>query len=506
VRLCAAFLIFCSVLSAQVIEGTVVDSVTGAAISGASVEIENAGKAPYRATSNAQGAFRIEGVADGTYTALAFKDGFLTVRDEAARKPFHVVGGLDPVQLKLILTPRSRLSGHVLDGNGRPVAGAGILLRQGGGAISSGATSDAEGNYSFDVRPGAYFLSARAPLKLTPPAPVGDQHYAWAKTWFPGVTDLTAAQKILIRPGAELVDQDIKLIAEKAYAIRGYLRDSNGDPAPQLAITLTRSDDSQALQRTALSAKDGSFEFGDVYDGDWRLSARSDAEVVSQASANITMNGQDVEGLDIRLRAPFAVPVEFILQASDSSSRISGGNVLLAPEPGGPSPSSVTDVNGDSHVGNVYPGRYLVKALPLAGKAYYLASITLGDRDVLGQMVEINSGSVPVKLFYRSDGGAIRGTVEDCGNATIAIAPEDPALQRADMASTPIAHCTSGNRFEIHNLRPGRYYAFAFDQFEMNRAEFVSSLPALMNKAVTVEVKASETTNVDLKVTVVAVP
>ena len=271
-RLLGAILIFCSALSAQVIEGTVVDSVTGAAIGGASVEIENAGKAPYQATSNAQGAFRIEGVADGTYTALAFKDGFLTVRDEAARKPFHVVGGLDPVQLKLTLTPRSRLSGHVLDGNGRPVAGAGILLKQGGGAISSGTTSDAEGGYSFDVRPGAYFLSARAPLKLTPPAAIGDQHYAWAKTWFPGVTDLTAAQKILIRPGAELVDQDIKLIAEKAYAIRGYLRDSNGDPAPQLAITLTRSDDSQALQRTALSAKDGSFEFGDVYDGDWRLS------------------------------------------------------------------------------------------------------------------------------------------------------------------------------------------------------------------------------------------
>jgi hypothetical protein len=121
-------------------------------------------------------------------------------------------------------------------------------------------------------------------------------------------------------------------------------------------------------------------------------------------------------------------------------------------------------------------------------------------------MVEIDSGSVPVKLFYRSDGGTLRGTVEDCGNATIAIAPEDLAPQRADMASTPIAHCTSDNRFEIHNLRPGRYYAFAFDQFEMNRAEFVASLPALMNRAVTVEVKAGETATVDLKVMAVAVP
>jgi hypothetical protein len=503
VRLFGAFLIFCSALSAQVIEGTVVDSVTGAAISGASVQIENAGKAPYQATSNAQGAFRIEGVADGTYTALAFKDGFLTVRDEAARKPFHVTGGLDPVQLKLTLTPRSRLSGRVLDGNDRPVAGADVWLNQGGGGISEGTTSDAEGGYSFDVRPGGYFLSARPPLNLTP-APVSDQHYAWVKTWFPGVTDSKAAQKVLMRPGAELMGQDVHLLAEKAYAIRGQIRDSNGDPAPQLAITLTRSDDSQPLKRTTMSAKDGSFEFGDVYDGDWRISSESAAG--SQSSGAIQITGQDVEDVEIRLRAPFTVPVEFMLETSDSTTKITGGGVLLAPEPGGPSPASQTDKNGDASIGQVYPGRYLVKALPFGGRGYYLARITYGDRDILGQMVEMDSGSVPVKLFYRSEGGTIRGTVEDCGNATIAIAPEDPALQRADMASTPIAHCTSDNRFEIHNLRPGSYYAFALEQFEMNRAEFVSSLPAMMNQAVTVEVKASETATVDLKVSAVAAP
>jgi hypothetical protein len=210
--------------------------------------------------------------------------------------------------------------------------------------------------------------------------------------------------------------------------------------------------------------------------------------------------------VEIRLRAPFTVPVEFMLETSDSTTRITGGGVLLAPEPGGPSPASRTDKNGDAGLGEVYPGRYLVKALPFGGRGYYLVRITYGDRDILGQMVEIDSGSVPVKLFYRSDGGTLRGTVEDCGNATIAIAPEDLAPQRADMASTPIAHCTSDNRFEIHNLRPGRYYAFAFDQFEMNRAEFVASLPALMNRAVTVEVKAGETATVDLKVMAVAVP
>ena len=71
------------------------------------------------------------------------------------------------------------------------------------------------------------------------------------------------------------------------------------------------------------------------------------------------------------------------------------------------------------------PDSYRIMPVAPSG-AYYLAAMTLGDRDVFGQPVEFTSGSVPLKVIFRSDGGAIRGTVEECGNATIAIAPEDP--------------------------------------------------------------------------------
>src|SRR3989442_15875620 len=73
----AAFLLAGSVLFAQVIEGTVVNSVTKLPISGATVSIEAAGKAGYQATTDENGAFRIEGVKDGSYTARFSKSGFL---------------------------------------------------------------------------------------------------------------------------------------------------------------------------------------------------------------------------------------------------------------------------------------------------------------------------------------------------------------------------------------------------------------------------------------------
>ena len=70
----SAFLAVSSALFAQVIEGTVVNSITKIPISGATVTIEAAGRAAYQATTDANGAFRIEGVKDGQYTAKFSKD------------------------------------------------------------------------------------------------------------------------------------------------------------------------------------------------------------------------------------------------------------------------------------------------------------------------------------------------------------------------------------------------------------------------------------------------
>jgi hypothetical protein len=484
---------------AQVIEGTVVDSVTGAPIGGASVQIENAGKSPYQTVSDEQGAFRIEGVADGSYTAFALKNGFLTVQDEAARKPFRVVAGLDAVHLKLSLSPRGRISGHIFDASDRPVAGADVWLLQGTGAGQSAAT-EADGGFSFDVAAGSYVLCAVPPVKLAPPAPTDDQHYAWAKTCFPGVTETSAAQRILIPPGAALVDQDIKLHAVNAYRIRGQVRDSSGAPTPELTVTLIRSEDNpRTPPRSTVSAKDGSFEFRDLPEGDWRLSAEQPGDVVLKGFASITVTSRDADDVELLLNTAFSVPVDLLLEAQDSSTKIQG-SVMLEPQDYGAAAVGRRDKDDNYRIQGIYPGRYLVKSLPLAGRGYYLASITLADRDVLGQMVELSSGSTPIKIVYRSDGGAIRGTVDDCGNASIVVVPEDPLLQRGDVASVRVARCTEDGHFEIRSLRPASYYAFAFDHLDANTSTFLAALPSLVNKAVSVEVKANQTANVELRV------
>jgi len=43
---------------------------------------------------------------------------------------------------------------------------------------------------------------------------------------------------------------------------------------------------------------------------------------------------------------------------------------------------------------------------------HYLAAAMLGNRDVLGQVVEL-SGPTSLKMIYKSGGGSVRGTVEN---------------------------------------------------------------------------------------------
>lgn len=488
-----AFILSTFTSAAQVIEGTVVDTVSGAPIAEASIQISNAGAPSYGATSDAHGAFRMDGVPDGNYTALAFKDGFLTVQDENTRRPFRVVAGLDPVRLTLALTPRGHLAGRVFDSENRAVSGAQVRLlsRQSSGSGQT-VTTGPEGEFSFDMAPGSYFLSARPPAKLAPPARVGDQEYAWAQTWYPGVSQPGEAQKILIRPGAQLVDQDLKLGAVNAYTIRGQVRDSNGDPVADVLLKLIRGDEgAQGMERTTLAGPDRAFEFRGVYDGDWRLSAERGGEVMERAFARVAITAHDSDIGELRLSAPFRVPVEFFLATDDAFTKIQG-DAVLDPDGGGPAPV----------LSRVYPGQYLVK--PLTPQGYYVASVLLGDQDILGRITQFSANSPPLKVVYRSDGGTLRGNVDNCGAARVALVLADPVLRQVDPFSVRFTPCTASAQFELRGLRPGRYYVFAFDASmnaaEIDRASLLDALPDLINKATTVDVQAKQIANIDLKV------
>jgi len=132
------------------------------------------------------------------------------------------------------------------------------------------------------------------------------------------------------------------------------------------------------------------------------------------------------------------------------------------------------------------------------GPPYYLASIEIAGRDVTGEYVELAPGALPVTITYRADGGTVRGVVGDCGGATIVIAPQNPVLQYGEFIRQTT--CRQGGAFEIVGVRPGDYYAFAFDR-PPGMLEASSFVGQWMNQAVRITVRPGEATAASLKVT-----
>jgi hypothetical protein len=487
-----------STLLSQSIEGTVVDSVTGLPVGGAGVSIEAGGKPVYQATTDDQGVFRIQPVKAGTYTASFRKSGFLPSAQGASSAKFDA--GSSAIHLQGRLTPLSRVAGRVFDGGGRPVSGAELLLD--GSLTGQTATSDAEGNYLFRATPGSYILSARSPIGLRPPAAAEDERLGWAHTYYPSALDRYAAVKILVPTGSDVWGLDITLRATRLVRVGGIVFGDRGDPAAKVTVQAARTDETLSDEIRVVSKEDGSFEFPSLPEGEWRLFAETEGNNSKlRASAVLKVAGHELEWLDLRLMPPFDVTGRVAFLPPEGAKPDKKALVIfLRPSVAGSEGLSqtTTDSNGNFKIENVYPGQYKVVAVS-PGPPYFLNSVRMGNRELLGQYVDLVSGTVPVEIKFESEGGGVRGMVNDCGSATVVLAPQDSALQEPQFVQT--TRCGDQGQFQIANVRPGDYYAFAFNQWG-GAAELLSGLDqSLINKAVWVRVERGEFGNVALQIT-----
>lgn len=488
-------------LLSQVVEGTVLNATGGVPLAGAKVQLFQGDKSVYEVVSDSQGMFRIEGVKDGDYTAGFSKKGFRQPdRNAAARRPFHVTAGANPIHLDVRLRALARLSGRVT-GGGRPIRGADVQLLIAGDLVGQAAKSDDKGEFHFEeLGAGAYVLSARAPANATPPEDKDARSLAWVRTWYPSA-DRWGASKIAVSGGADLIGQEIQLRAVPAHRVRGRVLSEKGDPLQGVTVKAQPQDEMfiGEFERATRSEADGSFELRMLTEGDWRLTAEmTSGEVKLRVQLAQQVAGRDIERLEMRLMEPFPVAGRVIRSGPAAAGVQKPTGVMLAPKEGGDRPSwAMTDAEGAFRIEKVPPGSYRFVPISL-GPSYYLASIQLGTRDVLGQYVELTSGTLPVTITYRSDGGTVRGTVEECGRATVVLAPQEPILQYS--AFIRRATCQQNGRFEITGLRPGEYYAFAFDR-PPGMLESASFAGEWINQAVRITVRSGEATDATMKVT-----
>jgi hypothetical protein len=550
---CCGLMLLAACAAAQTVEGTVVNSVTGSGIPAVQVFLMPVSGGPengYSATANALGYFLFEGVKTGAYHFGYLSPGYLPDDPMALSREVQISGDGNPVKLEGRMTALPRISGRVVDGDGKAIAKAVLEIV---GQKAPPVIADGTGKFELGLDPGAYILSVLPPAGLKPPDPEpnSDQRLIWTRTFYPGVALLEAASKIVLTPGSELSGISIKLLAVPSHAVRGVLLNPDGTPAPRAMITLGEEQDPASGQpmfrrdpartlRTETNS-DGAFEFPQVADGEWRLAAEVESGGEKRRAAQwIDMAGRELEDVKLRLASPFTIRGQVILETSKGSSPpypfpvflvpyarppssdIGMSNWLLFPEshfepavpPNVPDAAEmrkateriITDelshelggimatpnADGNFNLMNVYPGSYRVVSMP-PPPPYYMAAVRTGETVLTTAKVDLSSGAAPITIVYRTDGGTVRGTAEKCAGGVVLLIPQDPAIQSLGFLRS--ARCDASDRYEIAAVRQGDYYALAFAGG--GRVPQLDEI--LISQASKVTVHADETTSKDLR-------
>lgn len=490
--------------AAQTVEGTVLNSATGAGIAGIGVNLEQVTNGAYRlyqARTDQQGHFQLDNVQDGVYRALYATNDYWQPDDPPR---FQVTAGGLPVKLEAHMMPLPHISGRVVDGRGNAVAGARVDIN--GSGLVFAVDADAVGKFDLRQRPGTYTLSAVAPPGWKPPDPEPDagpgsgRVLAWVRTFYPGVAVAEAASNIVVQPGVDVTGIDIKLLAVPVHAVRGVLLNPDGTPAPKVAMALS---DGAGLPVAlhAESKDDGTFEFPAVPDGEQLFGFEVTLGGVKlRASQWIVMAGHDLEGVKVRLTAPFAVRGKVVIETSPGRQETrTPAVVLVSVSRDHPSVlrqfwSARPDAQGNFSFPNVYPGFYRIE--PNLPPPYYLDAVRLGESEpVVGDM-ELNAGAPLITVVYKTNGGTVHGTVEKCDSGQVVMVPQDEALRRAGFLYN--ARCviapSGADRYEIAAVRPGEYYVLAFAGHGP-----MPGYDGILNQASRVTVRASEATSADLR-------
>lgn len=288
------------------------------AITGAELTIEGEA-ARYELKSDAQGAFRLEGLAPGAYKVkLKIPPGLaqLNSKNEFVETIEHEVkvAARGCVQTGFLLNSDTRVSGYVIDASARPVANLKLDMR---GAPSDpkninnfrNAQTDAEGRFEFKlVPPGDYLLGLRLLSSSGETLP-------YPRTYYPGVTTKSQAGVISVKEGEQLRDLELRLPPRLAeYGVDGFVVWADGRPAPGVSIYVSLQEEGELSSHASQRADErGRFTLK-VYEGlSYQVSA------YPQGATGAAPQSKWVE-----VPPPGAQPIKLVLPIIQSNKAKSG--------------------------------------------------------------------------------------------------------------------------------------------------------------------------------------
>jgi beta-lactamase regulating signal transducer with metallopeptidase domain len=458
--------------------------------------------ARFVADSDADGRFTIKDVLPGQYTVHVEREGFFDLASLSGRPAKVTVEGKQAVNVSVSMTPGGVISGRVRDALGDPQQNAGVqvfsMVFQNGYPVLRGTVqklTDDRGAYRlFWLAPGDYYIGVNP--GGTPNAD------ATRRTMYPGTLDIAKATAVSVRAGEQVTGLDIQIPTESLPKISGKV--TSTIPAEETAQQASLYNEALGRPTLMLLGRDpgkpdigagtartigtvilnrgtGTFEVAGILPGSYDLYVRipesnaAGGSGFAFAKVPIDVRNENINGISITVnhsasvpgsltvdgKAPGSIPIRIQLQPDGSGVRLgvyqAVGQRVISPA-----------ANGEFSVVGVPPGLYRVAMGPGLPDDYYLADIRQGGVSVFDSGIDIGSEKPnPVQVALNSGAGTIEGTALDAAGkpqagAYVVLAPLMARRQNRALYHTETSD--ANGKFTIHNIAPGGYQLFAWQQ------------------------------------------
>jgi hypothetical protein len=464
--------------------GTVVNSVTGAPIRSALVQISFTRQ--LSTLTGSDGKFRFEGLPSGQTAVSVRKPGFFSEEEihslTNSQRMFSTGPDSAPVVLKLI--PEGVIFGTIRGEEGEPLEGMNVRLMR--NSSSSGrkrreaqgtVQTDETGAFRFaELIPGMYFLSvsqgdpSAAGLRgrIIQPSAKG-----YPTEFYPGVPVATEASPIKIIPG-ERKQLDMLLTAKPFYrvggAVSGYAAGQN------VGLQITDASGQPLAVESNFNSQTGRFQIVGIPPGTYTIAAAMVGPSGSPALARkqVIVNS-DVSNVQLRLAGTISIPVIMRTEFSTATPPENGfprqlaATVVLAPvdassggdhsitRPSGTPEDMTFEING------VQPGTYSVRLEPAQNA--YIYSAKYGSIDLLHEDLSVDSDTPvqTIEVILRDDSAQLSGALTQDGRkaaGAVLLIPENaPRLMK-------LMPTDSLGAFEFSVLAPGNYKVLGMDRMD----------------------------------------
>ena len=490
--------------------------------------------------TDAQGRYEFTGLSAGKFMLVASTPGYVGLQ-YGQRRPYEpgtsitVRDGETVASIDFALPRGSVIAGRVTDEFGQPLVQVQVQARRFQysstgqrrlAPVISGNTDDRGEFRLFGLMPGEYVVEGSrrtmantSDVSISPNDPVE----GFRTTFYPGTPNAAEAQPVSLAIGQEATIQ-FALMPARLVRVSGTVLDSQGRPIYPAEVQMwTRIGDmfttAPGGSTSVITRADGSFAFAGIVPGDYAVQVRTrlagalgPPAVDETGSLSLSVPNGDMSGIVIRTSKGTPVAGRVVWEGAAPRTlppparfRVTAETVDAA----GLGGIMVTDVGKeDDFRFNNLSGSYQL-GLPLPENVNWrVRSVTFGGDDFTDAPIDLaGRASVDGVVITMTDKVSnLSGSVSDGNGKTVSqyvivVQPADQKEPRVAARFVRTARPDTNGRFEIRNIRPGRYVATAIEALEEGRQFAPEFQRELQRGAREFTVKEGETLSLDLKLT-----